>query len=96
MKIHHLDQAYIDRFWSKNALYCVMSFPHIFFWDFYATDPATPVQPCLPEQLIHSKSSPISAEAQSEGDQALYLADNSPSLEVVTMTGGWHQHFGGI
>lgn len=45
-----------------------------------------------PEELVHSKPLPIPAEAQGEGDQAVYVASDSPTLKVVTMSCGWHQH----
>lgn len=49
-----------------------------------------------PEELVHPKSPPIPAKTQSEGDQALYLAANSPSLEVVPISFCWHQYLRGI
>lgn len=34
----------------------------------------------IPEELVDPKSPPITAEPQSERDQALYLASDGPSL----------------
>lgn len=49
-----------------------------------------------PEELVYPKSPPIHAEAQREGDQALYLASDGPVLKVVTVCYCWHQHLGGV
>lgn len=48
------------------------------------------LQPLSPEQLVHPESPPIPGESQGKGDQAVYVACDSPSLLVVTMSGGWH------
>lgn len=58
--------------------------------------PWTDTQPSSPKELVHPKSPPIPAEAQGEGEQAVYLAPDSPTLKIVTMSCGWHQHLGGI
>lgn len=49
-----------------------------------------------PEELVNPKSPPVTAEPQSEGDQALYLASDGPILEVVTVCYCWHQHLWGV
>lgn len=48
--------------------------------------------PILPEELIDTQAFPLPGEAQGEGEEAVYLAGDGPSLQVVPRGGGGHHN----